>query len=108
MNSFEEKLKIILNNDINIPNEYNNMVKDALKYVSTVNVTKNNKIIFKKIVQRIAVFLIVCVLGVTTYAGLSDNQYFKNLGFGKLSMNYEKSKVILAFFLICGIITLTL
>jgi hypothetical protein len=97
MNNFEDKIKHISKQDFNVPKKYENSVNDALNYISNISKEKSNKKNIKNniisIMQKVAIVFITGILGVTVYAGISNNAVFQKIGLNKLSQNYEQNKV---------------
>lgn len=99
MNKFENNLKTIAKQNINIPSEYEKSVKDALKYISNMDNTSNKKekVKIKKIftnhLSKVAAIIIMFSIGLTVYANISGNLNLQGLGLNKLNNNYEENKV---------------
>lgn len=102
MNKFEDNLKKIAKQNIDIPDDYENSVKDALEYISNIesvnsekrsNKTKLPKNVFKSYLSKVAVVIIMFSIGLTAYATISGNLNLKGLGLNKLNNNYEENKV---------------
>lgn len=100
MNNFEEKLKYISKQDLDVPESYENSVNDALKYISNMQ-TSSRRIDKKKenksisFMQKVAAVILIGTLSVTVYAGITGILSFEKLGLKKLSQNYEENKVAL-------------
>ncbi len=99
MNKFEDNLKIIAKQNINIPNEYEKSVKEALKYVSNIDTTNNKKENIKEkkkftnYLSKVAVIILMFSIGLTVYANISGHLNLQGLGLNKLSSNYQENKV---------------
>lgn len=99
MNNLEEKIKNISKQEINIPDNFEKSVNEALEYICNMKTTQkiSNKKVFKNklvsIFQKVAILLLTGTLGLTAYAGLTGNLGFQKLGLNKLSQNFEESKV---------------
>lgn len=95
MSNFECNLKNILKQEINIPENYERAVNEGLEYISrlNVNVKAKKKNTFLKFLQKVIIAIITGTLGLTVYAGITNNQVLQKLGITKLSQNFEESKV---------------
>lgn len=99
MNNFEEKIKEISKQEINIPDNFEKSVNEALEYIYSMKKTQkisNKKALKNKLVsifQKVAILLLTGTLGLTAYAGLTGNLSLQKLGLNKLSQNFEESKV---------------
>lgn len=95
MNKFEDKLKYISKQDIEISQNYEKSVNEALRYVSTLKNKKNKRNMNKifDFIKKIAVAIAITASSLTVYAGITGNLNFENLNLNKLSKNFEENKV---------------
>lgn len=100
MDNFDNKIKEIIKKDVELSDKYDNSIEDAIqyafkhkKYDKSETRKKDTKFTIFSNLSKIAAVFIIGILSVSTYAQISNNATLKDMGFLKLSKNYEEKKI---------------
>lgn len=89
MKNIDELLEKCSKNDVNIPSKIKYKVQYTLK-----NKTRNKAVVYmKKFATILASLIIVCIGGISVYAGVTGNFHLGKIGLFKLNENYDKNAV---------------
>lgn len=89
MNNLDNKITEIMNKDVGIPEKFKTNIKNTINNC-TNNTRKYNTL---RRVKKIIIASLIGVSSLTVYAATTKNSNLRNMGFLKLSENYEENAV---------------
>lgn len=95
MDKFDYEMKTIANQEIELPNEYINMINKTLEKCAQTKTIKNHKNKILEIIRNILIALIVGASTLTVYATTNKNLPLMKMGLIKAEENYEKNASII-------------
>lgn len=95
MDKFDYKMKTIANQEIELPNEYINMINKTLEKCAQTKTIKNHKNKILEIIRNILIALIVGASTLTVYATANKNLPLMKMGLIKAEENYAENASII-------------
>lgn len=95
MDKFDYEMKTIANQEIELPNEYINMINKTLEKCAQTKTIKNHKNKILEIIRNILIALIVGASTLTVYATANKNLPLMKMGLIKAEENYAENASII-------------
>lgn len=95
MDKFDYEMKTIANQEIELPNEYINMINKTLEKCAQTKTIKNHKNKILEIIRNILIALIVGTSTLTVYATANKNLPLMKMGLIKAEENYAENASII-------------
>ena len=95
MDKFDYEMKTIANQEIELPNEYINMINNTLEKCGQTKKIKNYKIKILETIRNIIIALIVGASTLTVYATANKNLPLMKMGLIKAEENYAENASII-------------
>ena len=95
MDKFDYKMKTIANQEIELPNEYINMINKTLEKCAQTKTIKNHKNKILEIIRNILIALIVGASTLTVYATANKDLPLMKMGLIKAEENYAENASII-------------